>query len=287
MITGGEKYYFLFGLALVWIIFAVVQDLRTREVADWLNFSLIAFALAYRAFYASYSEDVMFFILGVFGFGLFFLIANVFYYSRIFAGGDAKLLMGLGVILPYSNILDLVLVGLGFVLLLFLSGAIYSIIYGFFIARRNYTKFSNSFNKNLRNRLNLSLSLIFSVVFVCFIFYFSEGSLLASLLGVFFAVSAFFLVVCAKSLEVCMIKLVSPSKLTEGDWLVEDVKLNRGVIKKNVHGLSAEDIIKLKKYGKKVLIMEGIPFTPAFLIAFLFMVFFWAVLGFDPIFSLF
>lgn len=278
MITGGERYYFLFGLAFFWIVFAVIQDLKKREVSDWLNFSLVAFALAYRAFYSVYSSDLMFFVFGVLGFVLFFLLANLFYYSHVFAGGDAKLLMGLGVILPYSDFDDLIFVGLGFILVLFLSGAIYSLIYGIFIARSHYVKFAAAFGKNIRNQKNLLSALIFTALFVCFIYYFSEGDLWMSFLGVLFAVFAFFLIVCAKSLEGCMIKLVRPGKLTEGDWLVDDVRIGRGVVKKTVHGLSAGDIVRLKRAGRKVLIREGIPFTPAFLAAFLITVFFWPVL---------
>ena len=36
---------FLIILALIWLIFAVISDLKTREVPNWLNFSLIIFAL--------------------------------------------------------------------------------------------------------------------------------------------------------------------------------------------------------------------------------------------------
>ena len=280
VIEGIESHYFLFGLTMIWIIFAVVQDIKKREVADWLNFSLVTFALAYRAFYAAYSSELMFFVYGVLGFVLFFLLANLLYYSHVFAGGDAKLLMGLGVVLPYSSFSDLAYLGLGFVLLLFLAGAVYSAIYSIFIVRKNYDKFASAFKKNLGSRRNLVFALAFAALFVGLIYYLS-GDFLLSALGVLFAVFAFFLVVCAKSLEVCMIKLVSPGRLTEGDWLVADVKLSRGVIKKTVHGLSAEDIVKLRGIGKKVLIREGIPFTPAFLIAFLIMVFSLAVLRFD------
>ncbi len=280
MIGGVERYYFLFGLAFLWIVFATVQDIKKREVADWLNFSLIAFALAYRAFYSAYSSDWMFFAYGVLGFILFFLLANLFYYSRVFAGGDAKLLMGLGVVLPYSSFYDLIFVGLGFILLLFIAGALYSLIYSIFIIINHYGKFSAAFAMNLRNRTNLVFALVLMIIFVGAVYYVSGGDLWMSSFGVLFSVFAFFLVVCAKSLEGCMIKLVSPGKLTEGDWLVSDIKVERGVVKKTVHGLSAEDIARLKRAGKKVLIREGIPFTPAFLAAFI-MVFFLAVSGFD------
>jgi len=86
--------YFLFALAIIWTTFAAIQDIKTREVSNWLNFSLIAFALAYRAFYSISKKDPKFFILGVLGFIIFFILAHVFYYGRAFAGGDAKLLMG-------------------------------------------------------------------------------------------------------------------------------------------------------------------------------------------------
>ncbi len=33
--------YFLIVIAFIWILFAVVQDLRKREVANWVNFSLL------------------------------------------------------------------------------------------------------------------------------------------------------------------------------------------------------------------------------------------------------
>jgi len=46
-----EEYYFLFGIAFLWTLFAVVQDIRKREVSNWLNFSLLGIIIAYRAIY--------------------------------------------------------------------------------------------------------------------------------------------------------------------------------------------------------------------------------------------
>mgnify|MGYP001614646475 FL=1 len=117
-----EEYYFLFLLGLLWCIFATVQDLRKREIANWLNFSMIIFALAYRAFYSIEARDGGdFFLFGLGGFGIFFLLANLLYYGRAFAGGDAKLLMGFGALLPFESINDLLFVSAGFILLLFFS----------------------------------------------------------------------------------------------------------------------------------------------------------------------
>ena len=93
---------FLVVLALIWLIFAVVSDLKTREIPNWLNFSLILFALGGRFFYSVFSDNWDFLIQGFFGLAVFFLLANLLYFGRFFAGGDAKLMMALGPILPFG-----------------------------------------------------------------------------------------------------------------------------------------------------------------------------------------
>ena len=68
-----------------------------------------------------------------------------------------------------------------------------------------------------------------------------------------------------------MIKNVSPSKITEGDWIAEEIKVKGKLIAgpKDL-GISLEQIARLKSLGvKKVLVKYGIPFVPSFLIAFI------------------
>ena len=73
----------------------------------------------------------------------------------------------------------------------------------------------------------------------------------------------------------CMLKYVSPEKLTEGDWIAKDIKIggkyiagpkDLGIEKKQIKKLM--ELYKKRKV-KKVLIKEGIPFVPSFLIAFI------------------
>src|SRR3989338_6840080 len=94
---------FLATLALIFILFAVVADFKYRIVPNWLNFSLIIFAFAFRFFYSLFNSDFNFFYQGLIGFGIFFALGNALYYGRMFAGGDAKLMMALGVIIPFSD----------------------------------------------------------------------------------------------------------------------------------------------------------------------------------------
>ena len=94
---------FLIVLGLIWIVFATLQDLKEREVANWLNFSLIIFALGFRFFFSLFAEQgFSFFYQGLIGLGIFFIVGNGLYYARVFAGGDAKLMIALGTILPLS-----------------------------------------------------------------------------------------------------------------------------------------------------------------------------------------
>ena len=71
-----------------------------------------------------------------------------------------------------------------------------------------------------------------------------------------------------------MLKYVEPQKLTEGDWIVKDIKINGkyitgpkdlGIAKKQIN-----ELVMLYKKGKirKVLMKIGIPFVPSFFIAF-------------------
>ena len=263
-----QEYYFLFVLALIWTFAAAIQDLKKREVANWLNFSLIVFAFAYRAFYSIENKNPQFFIYGLIGFVIFLAFGYACYYGKVFAGGDAKLLMGIGIIMPYENFSDFIILPIVFMFVLFLFGSLYSLIYSIGIVIKNKNKFSKEFTKKFRkNKYSISTASISAIV-VPLIFHnpiaiSSSILLLIPLLYVY-----------TKSLEVCMVKLYPPEKLTEGDWLEKNVKIGNKTIRKTVHGLSKKEIEILKKYNKSVLIKEGIPFVPAFLIALIFMVLF-------------
>lgn len=266
-----EEYYFLFGIALVWIVFASVQDLRKREVANWLNFSLIAIALAYRGFYSIFNNDLMFFVYGVLGFAVFFALGNLFYYSKVFAGGDAKLLFGLGAVLPFYGLWSFFDQGILFFILLFSVGALYSLIYSLFIAISKrimlVSEMKNFSKKNGKWFLVVPILVLFIIMLIEPLGF----ALVLSLLLLIFS----FLFVYLRGLDKCLIVLTPASKLTEGDWLVEDIRAGKKWIRQSVHGLSFSDIAILRKARKSVKIKQGVPFVPAFLFAFLIFIWLW------------
>jgi len=264
---------FLISLALVLIIFAVLQDLKKREIANWISFSLIIFALGFRFFYSLFGDiGFQFFYQGLIGLAIFFALGNILYYGRMFAGGDAKLFYTLGVILPFSTdfFINLNIFILFFILFLF-SGAAYGLVTTNFLMIKNFKKFKKEFSRQFK--LNKKLFILATFLALLFIIFGFANSFMA-----YFGILVFilpYLYLSAKAVdEVCMVKKILPKKLTEGDWLYKDVKVGSKIIKKNWDGLNNKEITLLQK-KKFVLIRQGIAFSPVFLISFLILVYLW------------
>ncbi len=265
---------FLLVLGLIWISFAVIQDIRKKEIANWLNFSLIIFALGFRFFYSLFELPGMsFFYQGLIGFGIFLVLGNLFYYTRMFAGGDAKLFIALGAVLPLSfNFFENLQGFFYFILIFLIVGAIYGLFFSVWLGLRNFKNFKKQFKIQFRKNkfvvyLGLFLflvSLVFGLVYNFYLVYFGILILFFPLLYLF-----------SKSVdEGCMIREIKTSKLTEGDWLYEDVKISKGkVVKSSWEGLSLRDIYLLRKKKRSVRVRVGIQFAPVFFIAYLIWIF--------------
>lgn len=265
---------FLIVIAFIWVIVAVIQDFKRREVANWVNFSLIIFALTYRLFYSIFSSSWSFFIQGAIGFLIFLVLGNIFYYSRIFAGGDAKLFIALGSVLPFSLIFkENLQIFIVFIFAFMVLGGIYGLIYSFFMLFKNRKQFSKVFKVEVKKRKSLFLiSIIFAVILLIVVLFLQIKTLFfLPLIFLFFPL----MYIYAKALEECMSVEVKTSNLTEGDWLYENIKVKGKIIKATWDGLTKKDIELLKKYKKNVRIKQGIPFTPSFLLAFIFIVLLW------------
>ena len=258
---------FLTALALVWLVFAIVSDLRTREIPNWLNFSLIIFALGIRFFDSLFNANWNFFMQGVFGFVVFFILANILYYGRFFAGGDAKLLMALGPIIPFNiDYVSNVNLFSVFLFLFFLSGAIYGIIVLLLMSIKNFLKIKRDFAKQIKNNKKIIImSLVLSIILLISAYFYSLLAILAILIFI-----SPYLVIYTKIVDnVCMVARVKTSQLTEGDWLYKDIKVGGKIMKAKWEGLSKKEIEILRNKYKFVLIKRGIEFSPVFLISFL------------------
>lgn len=272
-----NEIFFLLSLAFAWIVFATIQDLKTREIANWLNFSLIAFALGFRFFYSLFSAgNFNFFYQGLAGLAIFFVLGNVLYYGKMFAGGDAKLLIALGAVLPVSgSFYDNLEIFFLFIVIFLFAGAFYSIIVSARLCLKNYHKFKKEFKKQLRNYRKI-ISVVILLDILLLIVFFNNYDTLFLFLAILIFISPY-LVVYAKAVdETSMVKTVDSKKLREGDWLYRDVKVRGRTIRARWEGLKKEEISLLRKRYKKILIREGVPFTPVFLVSFLIFFYLWS-----------
>ncbi len=258
---------FLIVLALCWITFAVIQDLKKREIANWLNFSLIIFALGFRFFVSLFGDNgFSFFYQGLIGLGTFFAIGNLFYYGKIFAGGDAKLMIALGTVLPiFNSFLDNLYFFLGFLLFFMVSGAIYGVVFGVVLAVRHRKDFSKEFLNQMRKGKKIFYILTFMGIVLLFLAFMNN---LLFYLALLLLISPY-IYFSAKSIdESCMIKEIETKFLTEGDWLYHDIRVGKTTIESKWGGLDKKELSILKKQNRKVKIREGIPFGPVFLIGY-------------------
>jgi Flp pilus assembly protein protease CpaA len=148
-------------LVIIYTFIASIFDIKTREVPDFLNYSLIVIALSLRLIFSIISNDFSFFLFGILGFLVFFLVANLMYYSKQWGGGDAKLLMGLGAALPFYpqsllQYLNPSISKIPFMLILFLNliviGAVYAFFYSVILAIKNKQKIKKEFSHLINSK---------------------------------------------------------------------------------------------------------------------------------------
>lgn len=265
-----QRNWFLFFVAFIWIIVAIVMDFRKREVANWWNFSLITIVLVYRGLVSVAESSLWNIGWGLIGLVIGFALANGFYYARMFAGGDAKLMIALGTILPlsYDYMINLSIL-IWFIILFLLVGGIYGILYSLVVAIWRAKAFAKNFLEEFLKYWKI-LIFVFLLGVGLIIFSFIYGVFLGIWFG-FLILLGPILLVYAKSVEnICLVKEVSVKDLTVGDWLLKSIKIGKQPIEPDWQGLSELELELIKQgYNKKVWIRYGIPFTPAFLFSFI------------------
>src|SRR3989344_112685 len=266
-------------IALIWLTFATICDIKTREIPDWLNYSLIAIGLGLR-FIFSFSDGFNLFLYGLLGVGISFLFGSAMYYGRQWGGGDVKLLMGMGAMFGSNIGFDIEIPFFpALIINVFIIGAVTGILYAVVLAIVHRKEFIKEFKK-----LNLKI-IYFSLGFVTILMIL--GLFMNSILiTLFFSITTLFftsLYLLMGAVEKsCMYKFVNVNRLTEGDLLVRDI-LHKGkvIVSYKKPGLEKKDIESIKKLKfKTILIKEGIPFAPNFLIGFLILIFYGNLINF-------
>lgn len=244
-----------------------MQDIKTKEIANWLSFSLIIFALGFRFFYSLFQgQDFSFFYNGIIGLGIFFAIGNILYYGRVFAGGDAKLMIALGAIIPYSpKLFSNFQVFFNFLVIFLFVGFIYVLISSSVLCIRNFKSFRKEFSKQLKRNKKLMFALVFFSIILLILGFLEK---MFFILGVLIFFSSYLYLYSKAIDEACMVKKIKSKDLREGDWLYSDLKLGRKKLKAKWEGVNRKDINQIVKRYKEVKIRQGIAFSPVFLVGF-------------------
>ncbi|MFH1248800.1 MAG: prepilin peptidase [archaeon] len=268
-------------ITVIWLFFATIQDIKKREVANWLSFSLIIIALGIRAIASIISSKPYYFLFGIGMTAIFFGVANILYYSRVFAGGDAKLLTALAAAFGTSpvfinrqmdSLYYLIPFKIPFLATFMVNtlfvGSVYGLAFSIALSIRHFTKFKKEFfivvNQNKKKGVVFIIAGIGVLALNSTLLYNEISIRIFTILLLVFP----FLFAYVKAVEnACMIAVVQPSKLTEGDWIVEPVKIGKKTIEPRFDGLTINEIEMIKKAKKNVVIKNGIPFVPVFFIS--------------------
>lgn len=268
-----------YSLAFAALLAGSITDLKTREVPDWVNYGLVISGVALNALFSAVYFDPHFIVNSLAGLLIFFIIAYLMFQFGQWGGGDSKMLMGIGAAIGIELSFTQQFL-FGFFINAMLAGAIYGLLWSIMLAVKNRKKFSREFGKGLLNKSAIKIKkimlggLILMAISLFLIKQYPVKVLILSL--AFLALVTFYLWIFVKAIEKsAMYKLVEPARLTEGDWIINEVYVGKQYIcgPKDL-GIGKSQIRKLVEFYKKgkvkrILIKEGIPFVPSFLIAFI------------------
>jgi len=267
---------FLLIIGFLGISIASISDIKTQEVPDFVTYSMIFSGLSLRALHAFTYNELSYFTFALINLIIFFIIANILYYTKQWGGGDAKLLMGISVVFAtYPNFLLQYFtpkINISFPLVIFINilliGLIYNLIWAIVLAIKNKQKFIKEF-KNINKKFRITKKLIFLII-ILLIFSSIMLKNLLILTFIILLIFTFYLTIFIKAIEnACMLKTISVKQLREGDWVHQNIYYkNKLIYKKSFTGVTKKQIQLIKKTNlKKILIKQGIPFTSVFFIA--------------------
>ena len=264
------------------LLVASVQDIKSREVYDLLSLGLLFFAFGYRVI-GIFESGWQFFVSGIVGFLIFFLLSLFLYYAGQWGGADSKLLMGMGMLIGFDFIftsLKEVSMYSGFELvvffvLLFSFGALWSLVFSLFMAVSHWKSFLEEFKVVFYKSKNYFYITIISSLLFLLLGIFIDVSILLFVIFILLAYFLFSFITAVERSSFFVQKDIVD--LVEGDWLSETVFVgSKKIIAKKT--LDRSDLkILLKYYGsgklESVKIKEGVPFVPSFLLAYVFLIF--------------
>lgn len=259
-------------------------DLKKREIPDELSIGLIIAAIILKILHAYEISNFSILINSLIGFLLFLGISLLMYYTRQWGGGDAKLFMAIGIALPYYpgelTIFNPNL-NVSFLFIIIFNILIFGFLYGMGYIVYLLIKNKSKLNK-LKLRINKLYFLLPLAIMILSLFFMYELRLLLLILAFLVLICPYLFKIVKFAENEIMTYKIKINKLTEGDWILNDIFYKgKNIYSKKSPGVTKEQIKLFIKYKiKDVIVREGIPFVPAIFLGILFSLMFGNIFSF-------
>ncbi|MFH0868990.1 MAG: A24 family peptidase [archaeon] len=279
------------GVAIAGTAVGTVTDLKGRWVPDWVSYFMIIFGLSGHALLSLTLWSIWPMVYSAAAAGVLYGLSSLLFYMGVWGGGDAKLFVGYGALLPVF--VPAVSAPWPWLVTLWVNTLVFGVVFGILGAIFLAFKYRVKFIPELRNQVRKNrIALYIAPAFLVFPFLMYSLNLSVDVFALSFLLVLFPIVyIILKAVEgACMFKHLPPSKLVEGDWVVEEVHVGNYSYKPSKSGIEKKDIeklVELEKHGKlkQIKVKEGMPYVPALLTGLIVSIFygdimFSAIMGF-------
>ena len=271
--------YLIIGISLISLILGSIFDLKSGEIPEVISRTFI-FLIFLLAFIESIADSNPSILLESLGIGIiYFLFGYIMFYLGECGGGDVKLLSGIGLSLGllgaegYFDEMEVFPYFVSYFINMAIVSSPYVIIYSFILGLIN-TEVFEKFKNDLRNFLMLV------AIMASFLPSIMANSLGLREIALLYLMIPFLLIlsIYLRAVEkVALQKEINVNDLKEGDIVANDIIINNKKIalRRNIEGLTREQISEIQKLAKKGEISEvirirwGIKFAPILLFSYL------------------
>ncbi len=248
---------------IILLIYSSIIDLKQKESPDWVFFLIFFIGLFLNTYNSFITRNYSLLLNMLISIIISLIIGAILIYTKAWGMGDAKILIALSTIIPFSK--EIFFNGFIFFLLLSIfTGSIYGLIYLYFllIVKRNPYRY--------KYLVILFLLLIGLILLFLYYLYLNLYLFLIAVIILFLALFLFSLL--SKKIEKDLFITPKPlNKVVEGDWVYRDVRIKGKIFLRKGDLINSKHLKALKRrhFRGKIYVKEGIPFIPSFLLAFI------------------
>ncbi len=287
MVISAVPLWMMHIIIIIGLIIGSIIDLKKREVPDLLNYFLITIGIMFGLVTSIVLWNPWPILSSIGGLIGGYLFGALMFYTGQWGGGDAKMLMGIGAIIgmpiigPMSIAQGTLPLFATLILSILFAGAVYCMGFMVYLLIKKQKEIKQ-YLKKPKQKIKFQKYKIILASIITVILAISFIPRLEIIQPTLLIIASMILlggiaIITSKIIEkVCMIKSIPVNELTEGDWIVKDILVKgKKICGPKDLGITLEQIEELKKHHiKEIVVKEGIPFIPGFLLGYIVIVVF-------------